>query len=746
MKRNQETVSSLMAINYKNFVLNVIMICFLIIILFYITPDGYSLGTTFTYQGKLTDGGTPANNIYDFQFKLFNAETTGTQIGSTVLKGDVVVTNGLFAVEINFGVNAFNGYDRWLEIRVRPGTQTGAYTILTPRQKINPAPYAIYSSKSADADKLDGNDSTAFALTSHNHDNQYWNQTGNSGTTPGTNFIGTADDKALEVKVNNNRVMRYEPDTESPNIIGGYDQNIVSSGTMGATISGGGKISNVNKVTDSYGTIGGGRYNQAGNDDVDATNSPFATISGGYHNIASGYGATVPGGRDNVAGGTKSLAAGYRAKANHNGTFVWADGQDTDFASSGENQFLVRANGGVGINTDSPGSYGLRVSGQVGLNDNLDMGPDATNAKIVNVADPTNAQDVATRNYVDNTISASITTHNHWNGNWSGSGIGLNLLSNDSLGIRVGTNSAGGFGGYFKNYSGTGAYPGYGVVGLTGAGLETNLDVGFFDAGGGFVGPNGLIGVASSDSNIGHGLVGVTKATSSGAGVFGWAQGESGGNYGGYFRSSSDAGKGVYGEAGSGSGTTYGVYGRVSSSNGYAGYFSNTSVSSGIDIMADGSGKIKSRANNVFAANPMNMVTDYVDVNDVYYNHSAASTDVIPNITGTTDVYLPVDIPIQIFGVIQKLVNVQVTYKVTSSSSYITDTMVFSNTVTGSGVIHISDLTDRTSTSWTTYTITNPTPYTIDGSLFIKFKLSFSGTGTSHSISFGRITVTLTEN
>ena len=39
------------------------------------------------------------------------------------------------------------------------------------------------------------------------------------------------------------------------------------------------------------------------------------------------------------------IAAGRRAKANHNGTFVWADSTDADFASTGLNQFLIEASG-----------------------------------------------------------------------------------------------------------------------------------------------------------------------------------------------------------------------------------------------------------------------------------------------------------------------------------------------------------------------------------------------------------------
>jgi len=55
----------------------------------------------------------------------------------------------------------------------------------------------------------------------------------------------------------------------------------------------------------------------------------------------------VGGGRNNTAAGQYSFAAGQRAKANHSGSFVWADNTVADFASSNPNQFCVRAYGGM---------------------------------------------------------------------------------------------------------------------------------------------------------------------------------------------------------------------------------------------------------------------------------------------------------------------------------------------------------------------------------------------------------------
>jgi trimeric autotransporter adhesin len=168
-----------------------------------------------------------------------------------------------------------------------------------------------------------------------------------------------------------------------------------------------------NRVTDDYGTIGGGGNNQAGDNAGTTTDRTFATVAGGRQNTASGsfsgiigglgntaggFGsvvgggstnnvigdqasivggtlntaggnaatigggegnttgemwATIPGGRNNSAVGAYSYAAGRQAKANHQGAFVWADSNAADMASSANNQFIVRAAGGIFLQNDS---------------------------------------------------------------------------------------------------------------------------------------------------------------------------------------------------------------------------------------------------------------------------------------------------------------------------------------------------------------------------------------------------------
>src|SRR5207247_59569 len=111
--------------------------------------------TSFTYQGRLTDGGTPANNNYDLQFTLWDAASGGTRQPQpapvTVTRNNVSVSGGIFTVQLDFTVNAFPGADRFLEISVR-SAGVGSFTTLSPRQQISSTPYAIRTLSAATAD------------------------------------------------------------------------------------------------------------------------------------------------------------------------------------------------------------------------------------------------------------------------------------------------------------------------------------------------------------------------------------------------------------------------------------------------------------------------------------------------------------------------------------------------------------------------------------------------------------------
>ncbi|MCP3902055.1 MAG: hypothetical protein GY715_00340 [Planctomycetes bacterium] len=241
-----------------------------------------------------------------------------------------------------------------------------------------------------------------------------------------TGWLGTDSAQAIEIVTAGERAFRIEPGPAgaAPNIIGGDVGNWVTTQVSGAVIGGGGDpvFGDFNRVTDNEGTVAGGEDNQAGNDTGTVDDAENATVGGGYRNTASGaystvaggtentasgWGATVsggalneadntyatigggfnntvtgntatvgggngnvaggvyatvPGGSFNEASGYNSFAAGRRAKAMHDGAFVWADSEEADFASTGDDQFLIRAAGGVGIGVPNPG-YAIEVLG-----------------------------------------------------------------------------------------------------------------------------------------------------------------------------------------------------------------------------------------------------------------------------------------------------------------------------------------------------------------------------------------------
>src|SRR5262245_55919796 len=79
---------------------------------------GAPLGTAFSYQGQLNDGGQPGNGRYDLQFSLYAVATGGTPVGLSALREGVAVKDGLFTTLVDFGTDVFQGDEYWLELAV----------------------------------------------------------------------------------------------------------------------------------------------------------------------------------------------------------------------------------------------------------------------------------------------------------------------------------------------------------------------------------------------------------------------------------------------------------------------------------------------------------------------------------------------------------------------------------------------------------------------------------------------------
>lgn len=406
---------------------------------------------TITYQGRLTDanGNAVVDGDHTLTFKLYDQPTDGSALWQETQ--NLTTSNGVFTAKLG-SVSSMGAllFDKiyYLGVAVDGGGE------LTPRTALSTVPYAQRAHSVDDSvltvSKLDGAGASKGQVLKWDGSQwvpaadevgsvsgSIWNLSGNTGTSPGNDFLGTTDDKDLVLKVNNAQALRFATDDTTASIILGDSSNTIGANLSGSVIGGGGwnnhpnTITNsfavvgggfdntagglisvigggsYNKTSDNWTTVGGGYSNEAsgyiatvagGNDntasatkatvsggDANVASGLFSSVGGGYHNNAENHAATisggrynlapgefstisggvgnyaygsasfVAGGRDNVARGAHSFAGGRYARANHDGSFVWNSYSTTDsVSSSGPNQFIVMADGGVGFGTTTP--------------------------------------------------------------------------------------------------------------------------------------------------------------------------------------------------------------------------------------------------------------------------------------------------------------------------------------------------------------------------------------------------------
>ena len=168
------------------------------------------------------------------------------------------------------------------------------------------------------------------------------------------------------------RIERH-PTVDTVNTVNGSSANGVNAGVRGATIAGGGLPMGdtdpdfggeaPNRVTDAYGTIGGGFGNIAGDNAGTPIDRPFATVGGGLKNVAAGFFSVVAGGYANLAsGGTAAVLGGQINEAF--GNFATVGGGD--FNTAYGNLSVVSGgavNSAVGGGSVVGGGYGNNAGG-----------------------------------------------------------------------------------------------------------------------------------------------------------------------------------------------------------------------------------------------------------------------------------------------------------------------------------------------------------------------------------------------
>jgi hypothetical protein len=498
--------------NHTN-ISKILLVLFAVVLCF--GPVGLAgpLGTAFTYQGRLIDNNKTADGLYDFQFKLFDANSGGNKLGQDVNNSEVDVIDGYFTAELDFG-GVFDGNNRWLDIGIRPGELEDpcVYTLLTPRQKVTPTPYALYA-KTAGSGGAGGD-----SLWQVNGTSIYYNN-GNVG-------IGTTGPAAkLEVNGDISTASNYK--------IGG--STVLSAPGTQNTL--------VGLAAGAVNTGSGNTFTgyQAGNHNTSGSNNMFSGGQAGIGNT-TGYQNTFLGttaGYFNTTGNHNTFSGCQAGSYNHTGNYNVFIGSQAGFYETGSNKLYIAndlADSNVLI-------YGDFSTGRIGL------GTKTLDAKLNVYSSDSNTISATS----SQSTGRAVYGKNNSSGNYG-------YLGSSSYGV-YGTNSTSNNYGYLGGglcgvYGSSTSSSGYGVYGSS----TSSGSYGY-----------GVYGTTTTSS--GSGVYGTTTG-SSGYGVYGYATGANG--IGVYGRAPNDNGIGVLGRSSSGvygylGGGSYGAYGSCGLIYGYLG-------------------------------------------------------------------------------------------------------------------------------------------------------------------------------
>lgn len=427
--------------------------------------------SSFTFQGKLNDGGMPASGTYEMQFRL--TDSLGTQVGPTFTNSNVTVAGGIFTVRLTFGSLAFNGDPRFLEISVRPSGSSDPFTTLSPPQSVLSSPYAVRAMTAATADlstnatnavnatnaltattamnstQLGGISASQYVLTDDvrltddrnplpNSSNYVQNtttaQTGNfniSGTGRANVFSSTS-----QYLVGNSRLIGI---TGTDSIFAGIDSGLSSSGSGNAFF---GSSSGLSTTTGANNAFFG--YLAGRNTTASSNNSFFGAMSGqntnlGANNAFFGYnaGATNNSGSFNTFVG--SNAGGGNVGATNN-TFIGANSGTGNLTSAGNTYIGAFSNGGAVVtNSSAIGQFayvGQSNSMVLGSINGVNGATSDTNIGIGTTTPSTKFQVAGTSSFLGNVgIGTSTPTYK------------FQVLNNSSsIPVKIASNSTGGAG------------------------------------------------------------------------------------------------------------------------------------------------------------------------------------------------------------------------------------------------------------------------------------------------------------
>ena len=311
----------------------------------------FAQSTAFTYQGRLTDAGSPASGNYDLQFTLWDAGSGGNQLplGSpnTIVKPSQPVAGGIFTVSLDFGGGVFTGADRFLEISVRHNSNE-AFTPLSPRQQISSTPYAVRSLSAGSADSVAVN---GVPAGSGNYiQNGTTQQTSSNFNISGGGTVGgtlTAGVVNATGQYNLRGAMLLNSDSNSNSLSLGFGAGSILAGGFDNVFVGNeaGKNNTAGHRNSFFGRDAGGN-NSAGFD-----NSFFGALSGSNNAAGNGnafFGAAA--GETNSSGSFNSFFGG--------GTVDFDIGTGFNNTTGSFNSFFGHRAGEANVNGDSNSFFG----------------------------------------------------------------------------------------------------------------------------------------------------------------------------------------------------------------------------------------------------------------------------------------------------------------------------------------------------------------------------------------------------
>ena len=500
----------------------------------------------FTFQGHLAQSGTPIDGSADLAFKLYNAETGGAQLGSTISASGYPVADGVFTVDLDFSGIAFDGSARWLQVEVNG-------TPLSGRIEILPAPVA------ASSNALRGRNVAGTAPTSGQV--LEWSGSAWTPTTPSTgttysagtglalagSSFSVAPTFRLPQGCSNDQIARWN----GSSWVCGADANTNYNAGNGLSLSGtvfsvnfaGSGAANTASRSD-HGHFGANWSGSAAHGLTLETNDAFVPLRG----FANATGTTQAVGVLGEAADS-SEGIGVRGRGNRYGV----QGQALTAAASGVHGVNNDSSGaGVGVLGESAGVAGIGVHGRA-----------------LHASGVVSGVRGETSSSLGNGVQGNNTSTSGGSGVY---GLSVAALGRGVLGVNQATTGAA-TGVYGQTASGGG----YGVVGSNtggGTGVRGEGETGMVAQGESL----GLDGAASDPAGQ---AIGVRASTGSpdGAGVFAINSSATGNAFAAYAQTNSMAGTALVGDALATTGSNFGALARTASGSGTGLRAENTATS-----------------------------------------------------------------------------------------------------------------------------------------------------------------------